>query len=286
MYFLRISFILTILQIVTQCQSIRIDCQYSFHHYDVMGSIYQCRVDSYFSISTRESAKIDMVSGVHAHIHNNNDVTGFVADHKSLRYFPQGLDIHYKNLQLIRIRFTSIHEVSQEDFKPFVNLKELDMHENKITVLEDGLFDYNPKLVFVSFSKNQIYRIGSTVFDNLSNLKYLYLTHNECIDEFANNDRDLVQLIVDRTKDVCNKKEEPSTTEPQPQSTTTTTTITEDSDYYDEDISFDEFIPPRSSYRTSGSTSSLQIMFIFIFVLAIAAAGGVFYFLSAYGYRF
>ncbi|KAL7017977.1 hypothetical protein ACKWTF_010587 [Chironomus riparius] len=249
-----------------------------------MGSIYQCKVDGSFTINSRETATVNSVSRLHSFLQNNNDVIGFVADNKSLNHFPKGLDKIFQNLQLFRIRYTSIHEISQSDFKPFPNLKELDMHENKITVLEDGLFDYNPKLVFISFSKNKIFRIESSVFDNLRNLKYLYLTENECIDTFANNDRDLVELVVTRTKIICNNKDEPTTLAPSA-TTKSVSTTTEDPNF-EEDYSYYEDYPPRPSYRTSSNGSSLQIMFIIIFLLAIAVAGGVFYFFSAYGYRY
>ena len=249
-----------------------------------MGSIYQCKVEGYFTIYSKETAIVDSVSRDHSYLHNNDDVLGFIADHKNLNSFPQGLEKIFKNLQLFRIRYTSIHKVSQSDFKPFPNLKELDMHENEITVLEDGLFDYNPKLVFVSFSKNKLFRIESKVFDNLSTLMYLYLTENECIDTYANNDRDLVEMVVAKTKETCDKKEEPSTVrndaEVQVLNTTTEAASCE------EDASYDEDFPRHGSYRTSGNSSSLQIMFIIIFILAIAVAGAVFYFFSAFRYRY
>lgn len=250
-----------------------------------MGSIYQCKVEGLFKITSRETATVNSTSRLHSHLQSNNDVKGFVADYKALDYFPQGLDKIFRNLQLFRVRFSSICEVTQSDFKPFPELKELDMHENKITILEDGLFDFNPKLVFISFSRNKIFRIESKVFHGLINLEYLYLTHNECIDEFAYNDRDLVKFLVTKTKEACNEKEEPSE-----ESTSSTievgSTTTGDYNYYEEDISYDEDFPPRASYRTSGNSSSVQIMFIIIFLVAFAAAGGVFYFLRSYRHRY
>jgi len=180
-----------------------VDCDYFNNHYDVLGSIYQCKVVGDLTITLKEQATITSSSKDHYSTKNNDDVLGFVADSKYMKYFPQGLDKVFKNLQLFHIRFTYIQELHQSDMKPFPELKELDLHDNEIKVLEDGLFEFNPKLVFVSFSSNKIAHIGLTVFDGLNNLQYLYLISNACINKGAYLSHSEVLDVIEYAKVEC-----------------------------------------------------------------------------------
>ncbi|XP_070490900.1 leucine-rich repeat-containing protein 24-like [Chironomus tepperi] len=180
-----------------------VDCAYQNNHYDVFGSIYQCKVVGDLTITLKDQSTITSASLNHSALKTNDDVLGFVSENKYMRYFPSGLEKVFKNLQLIHIKFTYIQELTQADMKPFPELMELDLHDNEIKILEDELFKYNPKLVFVSFSSNKIIHIGLTAFDGLNNLIYLYLTSNACISSGAYRSHSQVLDIIEYAKIQC-----------------------------------------------------------------------------------
>ncbi|KAL7017976.1 hypothetical protein ACKWTF_010586 [Chironomus riparius] len=196
-------FILLIPFQLLNATSREVDCEYSNNHYDVLGSIYQCKVVGDLTITLKDQSTITSASQDHSGSKSNDDVFGFVSDNKFIKYFPKGLEKVFKNLQLFHIRFTFIQELHQSDMKPFPELKEIDLHDNDIKVLEDGLFDFNPNLVFVSFSNNKITHIGLMVFNGLNNLKYLYLTSNTCTSRGAYLSRSEVLEVVEYAKIEC-----------------------------------------------------------------------------------
>lgn len=133
----------------------------------------------------------------------NDEVIGFVAREKSIEIFPKDVAKFFGNIKLIHISYSHIKELHASDLEAFPNLVELDLHENKIRILEDGLFQYNPNMKFISFSNNKIVHIDSNVFDGLNNLIYLYLTANRCISRGAYKSSSQVMDVIADVKEFC-----------------------------------------------------------------------------------
>ncbi len=66
-------------------------------------------------------------------------------------------------------------------FDSLVELKELWLQENQLSLLEKGLFDQNTKLVNLYLNENKIIAIDSTVFEKLNAIKSLTLSGNVCV---------------------------------------------------------------------------------------------------------
>ncbi|KAL7012802.1 hypothetical protein ACKWTF_015059 [Chironomus riparius] len=111
----------------------------------------------------------------------NDDVLGFYAEDQVLHYFPKNLDKFFKNIELIRIMACGLKEVHQADFKPFRNLTLLQIRDNKIKIIEEGLFEFNQKLEVLVVYESHIIHIDPTVFDNLNNLKTFLFDNVPCI---------------------------------------------------------------------------------------------------------
>lgn len=94
-------------------------------------------------------------------------------------------------------------EIKQADLKPFPELRKLILHYNLIEVLEDGLFDFNPKLKFISFWSSNIFHIDQNVFANLNHLAYLWLKNNKCINDWAKDSSSDIQAFISRVKVNC-----------------------------------------------------------------------------------
>ncbi|XP_070490691.1 uncharacterized protein [Chironomus tepperi] len=195
--------IITSLHLLNASTPTKLSCDYEFHYYDVVGSIYQCDVDNVLSITSKDQAIIGSASESHYGMRTNSDVSGISMNNKYIQYFPIGLEKIFKNIKLIHAQNNFIQEVDQSDLKHFPELAELNLHNNEIKTIEKGLFDYNPKLVYVSFSNNKIFYIHHEVFDGLKVLTYLYLNSNTCIDKGAYLSRSEVLNVLDYVKSDC-----------------------------------------------------------------------------------
>jgi Leucine-rich repeat (LRR) protein len=150
-----------------------------------------------------QTSHISSSSGVHWGGKCNDDVLGIDGKDKIIQYFPKGLNLIFRNLKAIDIENGRIKELNQNDLMPYTNLEYLDLGNNDIEVLMDGVFDYNPKLKVISLSRNKLYKIGTNVFTGLYNLDYLVLEGNRCIDENAKFDFNGVQNIIKNAKLSC-----------------------------------------------------------------------------------
>ena len=73
---------------------------------------------------------------------------------------------------------------------------------NPVEVLEERLFNFNPKLEVIWFETNKIRSIGQTTFDNLNALRDLDLGGNTCVSKRVSN-RYGIESFVALLKDSC-----------------------------------------------------------------------------------
>ncbi|KAL7035717.1 hypothetical protein ACKWTF_008521 [Chironomus riparius] len=161
-------------------ESASFECKYDFYAYETVGNIYYCWIQNNLKINSPSSALITSHSGGHKSGYNNNYVYGIWSDVGGISYFPLGLDELYPNINFIVIRNGRIQELHQSDLKSLPNLKHLDLGQNDIDVLEEGLFDYNPELILISFMENKICEVAQSSFDIMPKLHWLYLSYNQC----------------------------------------------------------------------------------------------------------
>ncbi|CAH1734134.1 unnamed protein product [Chironomus riparius] len=172
-----------------------IGCTYYTNNWTIVKGLYYCFINNDPRITSRESAKITSITGNHKIWKSNVDVQGFHIDVRTINYFPR-FEAFFVNVKLICIYNSNLKEVHQEDLKPYPRLIEIALHYNSIEVLEEGLFDFNPDLVYIDMSNNKIVHVEPKVFDHLSKLMTLHLDSNICISIGASNSRPAVTNLL------------------------------------------------------------------------------------------
>lgn len=124
-----------------------------------------------------------------------------------ISYFPTGIEKFAPNLNYLKIENSELLEIKQQDLKVFPRLKTLWMQGNLFETVEKDLFEFNPKLEAIDFSKNKIKEIDGDVFDNLYNLIVLDLNSNLCISMQAIG-IEKVGMLIKRIKQNCQKIEQ------------------------------------------------------------------------------
>lgn len=120
-----------------------------------------------------------------------------------MMFFPQHMDMTFRNLEAIYMNDGILSVLTQSDMKPFPKLKFLDLFENKLEALPAGLFDFNPHLEVVWFSHNRIFEIAENVFDGLKSLQSLYLSGNACIGRSVSANKTEVLELIQQVKAQC-----------------------------------------------------------------------------------
>lgn len=172
---------MTSLSLINDSKPARLECAYEYYSFKPLGRIYYCWTQNYVDINTREEAFLDVVSGIHSDSHSNELIEGFWLRWGRTNYFPHNFTSFFPNIKAVALLQSGLLEIRQSDLKTIPKIVHLRLNANKIAVLEDGLFDYNPALVYVDLSFNEIYRIGTKVFDNMKSLQNLNLEGNACV---------------------------------------------------------------------------------------------------------
>jgi len=171
--------------------------------YIVYGSTYYCNVWIVPEITTPEAAQITSAKGIHKDKRTNDDVIGFHARRKTLKYFPQNLLSVFKNLREIHINNCKLEEIHQSDLKAHPNLTHFCLTDNLIEVVEEGLFEFNPNLIWVGINEAKLVHIDAHAFDHLIGLKSLWLGQVTCVKKNIENSRDKVLEAIYIAKAYC-----------------------------------------------------------------------------------
>ena len=185
--------------------STTLECDYSTINYYSFDDTYTCVVQNNLNIDESENIRIVSATGNHHDEKNNEDVFGLHIENKNTKFFPAGLEMIFENLAVIWIENGKIKEISQSDLKHFPSLHSIYLGRNDISVLSDGLFDYNQDLKLISFYNCKISQIGQNVFDKLEFLAHLWIDKNVCIDSTTYWGKTAVQEIIRDVKSTCNK---------------------------------------------------------------------------------
>jgi len=180
-----------------------IECKFEELTYLILDTIYRCNINADPNITTQESALQTMVEASHSDQKTNNDVSGIFSRDKTVHFFPQDLDNYFPNLKAIWIENCGLKEITQSDLKSFPHLVNCYMPKNSLIMIDEGLFDFNPKLEFVGFGDNDIVHIHPNVFDNLSKLRYFWFNNVPCINKSIDDSRADVLTVLKEVKLKC-----------------------------------------------------------------------------------
>lgn len=175
--------------------SIDIDIKYEFSYttWENLGRVYTCSV---VNLSVESDDKtITSATGNHLNeLHNNNDVLKLNIQRQRCEYLPKGLEKLFPNLEGLRIASSGLKILRQSDVSVFLNLRNCDVFNNRLTTLDADLFARNPNLEYLYFGSNIIEQVGRNILSPLKNLKKANFDDNTCIRFVAETSNDLPQL--------------------------------------------------------------------------------------------
>ncbi|MEQ2295666.1 hypothetical protein AMECASPLE_016807 [Ameca splendens] len=97
---------------------------------------------------------------------------------KRLPSIPEGVPIETRTLDLSK---NKLRLITAYNFSSFLQLEDLDLSDNLISVLEPGCFHSNLALRSLNFRSNQLMLVAKGVLSGLTNLTHLDLSHNRLV---------------------------------------------------------------------------------------------------------
>jgi len=173
--------------------AIQLNCNY------VAGEFSEVLSKDFLSCDAKNLIAISPYETVQGLIGNNSshdNVRGLLIRHQTIYFFPSGFEDVLENLLAIGVLFTDLIRITKNDLKPFPQLKGIWLNNNRLTVIERDLFQYNPQLLIVNFHENKLLHVDSNVFSSLSVLKEVYLDRNLCIDHRVTSKERMHELKV------------------------------------------------------------------------------------------
>lgn len=189
---------------LTIATAVIINCRHQFNSWTNYGTIHECIVYHL------EFGKNDVVEGVNVIRYGKavepQEIQSFFLTSLSQNIpsgLSQGLATHFPNLKVLVIARTELKFLNSKDLKPFKQLTNLNVDNNKIEYLERGLFEHNPNIKSINLMENPIKKVDNGVFKTLKNLEHLNFSNNECYRGIANSlseVRTLVEEIYENCK--------------------------------------------------------------------------------------
>jgi hypothetical protein len=182
--------------ILSSSEALDIRCSTQTNYWTAHGHLKECIVFNLEVLS--DDVYVDSVKSVFGDYLNNDDVMSFyVKDSSQFRYMPKGVENHLKNLKVLVVAYTSLMVLRQEDLKNFSELQDLYVDNNLLEVIENDLFESNPKIKHINFSSNRIKVVGVNAFGPVKSLIYLSIQDNFCINGKAENENELQALLAE-----------------------------------------------------------------------------------------
>jgi hypothetical protein len=185
-----------------------IDCTYDYYDWQTEASGIQTPVvTDYSCIADVKGIIVHKVVtelyGVHGFEKENKDVKIVQISNQHLLQMPRELEGFFPNIKGFFINFCKLTSISKDDLKPYKHLMYFSVRNNLLTKIDGNLFQYNPKIEFVSFGYNKINDIGNDLMEKLKNIHIASFIKNKCIDKFATT-ASALQKVKKDIKARCN----------------------------------------------------------------------------------
>lgn len=138
----------------------------------------KCIVDS-LSVTTPGEV-VSSLRGLHC---DNERATSLSIEDQNVIFWPRGLETIFNSLTNILLSNSKLSFVHQLDLKPFENLRELNLSNNDLTILDGNLFEFNRDIESVSFSGNKLIVIGENIVNSLKTLMAADFRDNICTNQ-------------------------------------------------------------------------------------------------------
>jgi hypothetical protein len=153
---------------------------FTSHSFLTNTSTYICKVSEINRIAS--NGRVFNITGTHIDDKSHADVDSIYFSDLNLVNFPRYLCKFFPNLKSISIIGCNVRSLTKFDLIGCEEIEKIMMNGNKISSLNDDVFEFAPNIESLSFFDNQINFISGKIFDKMENLSYVNFKMNPGID--------------------------------------------------------------------------------------------------------
>lgn len=189
---LEICLMLVLLTSLSSAQLREVLCRYRTFSTEEIGSFYVCQLEVDFCIDELENVWTDFARMEE----ESAKLNGLVLTAPNCNRFPSHMGDYSWNIELISITPKSDIEVlSNEDLKPYPQLRYLTISGSKIRTLAGDLFKFNSNIQYIDFfSSRQMELVDNNILEGLQSLKFVNFGDCSCINYVAINQQEIEWL--------------------------------------------------------------------------------------------
>lgn len=177
---------------VSSVRSLEINCNFHVKYWENMGHVYTCSVENLSTTSPNEN--VTDVLGDHLTGKSNKDVLKLNIDDQLCNFLPHGFEKFFPNLEGLRVANSLLVELRQSDIRVFPHLRNCDIFNYIVELLEKNLFTKNPNLEYLYFGDNRIAYVGFNILKPLKKIHKAVFQGNSCIRSNADSALEIAKL--------------------------------------------------------------------------------------------
>jgi hypothetical protein len=143
-------------------------------------------------------------TGVHRDGFTERDVEMVrISEAPNLQTIPQGVLQFFPNFIGFHLRYTGIRNLRGDELVEYPNLQWFALQFNAIEYIPGNLFSSTPNVISVSFSGNQLRKVGEGLLNNLKDLHRVYFLNAVCINMVATTEAE-IEILKETLMMQCN----------------------------------------------------------------------------------
>lgn len=167
----------------------------------------KCLVKSDFKITSKDDRDVTCVTNSDELKDFSTSIVEIQMEKLTMNFFPRKLEDQFEKISFIYVQDCDLHQITEDDLKPFRDLKFLSISGNKnFKQIEADLFAYNPKIKTLLLNRNSIEIVEPFAFGYLEVLEVLDFESNTCHSKRANEREKTVELIYEIYAKCLDKK--------------------------------------------------------------------------------
>lgn len=183
---------------------ITVTCAFGYpFEWEKIGEVYTCTVQN-FSVAI-PNENVTGVIGAHEAGKTNLDVKKLNIANQYCEFLPRGFENFFPNLEGLRVAQSRLVSLTQHDIRVWPQLRNVDMFNNYLIVLDSDLFEKTPHVEYLYFGDNQLAKIGYDIFQPLQKLTKAVFQGNTCVRLNADYVEE-VQRLQKAINDNCSPK--------------------------------------------------------------------------------
>lgn len=199
--------IFLVLLIVAAASGIKIECEFKYRGWGPVGSLYTCNV---ISIDFSDDVPhVTGYTGTHMSGRSASDVGGVwfypICVQTPLTAMPERLSNFFPNIVGLYFYKCAINTLNGEELKDYPNLQFWGHNQSNLTQIPGNFFALTPSLKYLEMYSNQIKHVGGGLLDHLHNLGTAAMHNNVCVNKWAKNSTEvleLIQILRENCKDI------------------------------------------------------------------------------------